>query len=526
MPRKPKTKKESDTQQGNPIDENGYYYHVDRLEYKEPSASRGFFITLRPHRDNSFDNKDEEVKKLTEYVKSFTGFEYSVIGTEKNYYKNYETNSPSEPKHEEFMVEEKGYHHHVLIVTKTVSKERKKQTIIDDCVKLFPNKIFPDRSINVRFMDSNKRKTIGYVCKEEDYKLIGDITQEYIDNTLKIYKEEERLKQKKKYKTAEEREDAAIKYTSDFMKKNNLKLNFYTGGINGITKFRSSENKNIVTDFDLLNYLLIKDGFLDLFTRKDNELVRRMLTDAGVNSIYFPTYNPHMSMFKYADCYVELKERKIYTLEEGKQLLAKTNEDPVLEMDVEFSNDIPQLYYEYVSRFTDYDKFKVVMREILLPAVKGGKCLYLYGDTGTGKTVMYDLFCEIFKNVIKNYTDDDRFSWSNVATCPKVAIDECNLHNPKQSIEYINQFKKILNGDAFDVAKKNSLPIKSINKNGIFTSNCDPFSLKIKSDMRIHLDAVNRRLYIYELTAKVYEIDLDYLDKMKGEIPLIIAQHI
>lgn len=512
--KKTTTRKPSPPQQGTPIVIEEAYYPTEPLKYDEPCSSRGFFITLRPHKDNMFTNKDEEVAKLTEYVKSFTGFKYAIIGREHNYYKNYATNSSSEDSYADFVVEEEGYHYHIMIITSIPAKERKKQKITESIISLFPENIFPDQSVNVRFMDSNQRRVMGYVCKDGDYITIGDIAKEFIENTVKIYNTEKNKRLKQKFKSSDEREEAAIQFVIDLMKRENIKVNYYT-----------DEFMNFGKEKEFWGYL-VKKGFLDLFSRKDLELVQRMIKNDVLYSAVFPYYNPHMSMFKYTDCYLDLQQSKILTLEEGRQLLSVTNQDPVLEFDVPFTREIPILYREYVSRFADPEQFKKVFREVLCPVVKGGRCLYMYGPTGTGKTVMYDLFKYIFRNVIKNYANDDRFSWSSIAKCPKFAIDECDLYTSRTTTEIKNQYKKLLNGDTFSVAQKHSSAIECIPKNGIITSNNTPFPKNIPRDEQVHYDALNRRLYIHHVYQQVEVIDLDFTDRIFDEIPKIIADHI
>lgn len=505
----------STLQTGNPITRDVYYPEKPK-DYKEPSASRGFFITLRPHHDNKFSNQQEEQQKLTTYIQTLAGFKYAIIGREKNYYKNYASNSPNEPTHDDYMIEEDGYHYHIIARTENMSRPSKKKTIINDLVKLFPDNLFTDHSIDVKFLDPKERNAIGYVCKDNDYMTVGDITTEYIENTRKLYDKEKKQKEKTKkikFKTAKEREEAMTKFIVDLMNDNKIKINYYTG------KFMNIDN-----EFEFWE-LVTKNGFLEIFSYKDLEFMQRIIKNTTLFSSLFPCYRPDLTIFKYSDCYLDLKNSKIMTLEEGKKFLDDEKRDPVLEFDVPFTRNVPQLYREYVSRFADPEQFRKVFREVLLPVVRGGKCLYMYGPSGTGKSVMYEVFKYIFRNVMNDHADDNGFTWSNIAPCPKFAIDECNLFDRTTSLERQNQYKKLLNGDEFAVSVKGKPPIQSIPKNGIMTSNTTPYPKRLTSEEKKHNEALIGRVYIEYVYKSVEERDLQYTIKMFEEVPEIISYH-
>lgn len=490
------------------------------IKHASLKASRNYLITLRPPDNKPFNNYDIETNKIREYVKSFSGLKYGIIGQEKNYIKNYISNGKSDV-HPEFMQESKTYHYHILISTSNSAKADFLAKIEDRFIDMFPNqlKLSPSESealqvkghdknpaIDVKFADTRDRNTISYCAKEDMIPiLIGDITEEKLANTLKIMAKEKA--KKIKFKTAKERENEMIKFVNDLMTEHDIKINYYTG-----------EFMNLGDENDFVKLLKI-NGFLDVFRIKDLEEILRWTRNKTLCSSIFPFFNPNLSIYKYSDCYLDLKNNRVMTLEEGKAFLDEEGTDPVVEFEEEFTREYPLNWISYIEQFPKSEEFRKHFREILLPAVKGGKCIYIYGMPGTGKSVAYNLFMYIFRNVICEQASEGKFTWASIAKCPKFGVDEADIFAESASLKDQNQWKRLLNGDEMKVCKKGEDQIKSVAKNGILTSNVRP------ANHDDHLRAIGRRLHQHKRDNVVTAEDPTYVDTIISEASKIIAYH-
>lgn len=418
---------------------------------KETCVSRGFFVTLRPHNDNKFCSAEKEILLLTTFVKSLSGFKYSIIGKEMNPDK-----PPSPPDNND-------YHYHIIIYTTTISRSRRKRTIAHQLKNLFPNNLQSNNSVDVKFLDANKAKVIAYVCKEDNYVVIGNIAQSTIDKAIKEHQPAPESQQTRiKYKTIYERRAASVKFVVDVMNRDKIKINFYT-----------NEFMNLGTPQEFWNHIN-NSGFLDRFELEDLERIKRLFDNHELFSSVFPYYKPNLSIWKYSDYYVDLPNNKLLSIEDGDKLLAINNEDPVFTFTKPFSRDTPLLYYYFASQFKQPDHFMKAFREILLPVTNGGNNMHIQFPYETDNPVIVDLFSYIFRNVItpSAINTESRHPFPSIASNPKFIIHKDNLVPQLKTQNATDQLKKITNFEEVQVSKPYShKTVLSVSKNGIISHN-------------------------------------------------------
>ena len=490
-------------------------------------AGRNYLITLRPSDDKPFDNPDIETAKIKEYVESFKEIKFGIIGREKNYVKNYISNGKKD-KHPEFMKETGTYHYHILVSTNNSAKIDHLKVIEAKFADMFPTQLklsdeetnnlkakgqVKNPAIDVVFANTRDRNTVSYCAKEDmNPLLIGDITREKLNNTLQITSKEKALK-KKKFRDSKEREDAMVKFVDDLMKEHDIKVNYYTG-----------EFMNLGDEKEFVRFLK-SHGFLEVFRIKDMEEILRWTRNRTLCSSIFPFYNPNLSMYKYSDCYLDLKNNRVLSLEEGKAILDEEGTDPVVEFEEQFTREYPLNWISYIEQFPKAEDFRKHFREVLLPAVRGGKCIYIHGLSGSGKSVTYNLFRHIFRNVMRDQASEGKFTWASIAPCPKFGVDEADIFSKSTGLKEQNQWKRILNGDEITVCKKGEDQTISVMKNGVLTSNDPPESPYYSGEKSEHFTAIARRLNPHERNTVVVDEDPTYMDTIKGEASKIVAYH-
>lgn len=440
-------------------------------------ASRNFLVSLRPHPKNKFTTSKDEINKICDYVKHLSGFKYTIIAKEKN------------PQTDD-------YHYHVLVVTTIVSKQRRKQTLVNDLKHLFPNNLQTDHSIDIRFISNNKRRVIAYICKQDDYTLFGDISHAAIDKIIKSCNLEI-IKTKKILSPKEEREEKALKFVIDLMKNEKIKINHYT---HMFMNFGSCK--------DFYSHL-VKRGFLDMFCRKDLETIQSMFNNYELYSEFFPFFKPNLSIWKYSDGYIDLYNNKVLTIAEGDALLALNNEDPILDFGVALSREPPIHYIKYVSRFMFPDQFNLMYRELLLPPNNESRCLYFESKFGNDENDMMMLYRFLMQNVISKTIIDRRFPFESVARSPKYAFDENTLFSKSTPVDLMFEYKKIITGQEHIVKSKKLDNLISVTKNGMIKASASNHikSLYEEADIKIS----DKNVYLYREYQSIKDLDPKYL---------------
>jgi energy-coupling factor transporter ATP-binding protein EcfA2 len=461
------------------------------LDEVKPSKCKGYgrhyLITLRPHDDRPFTNAVEEKEKLKEYVESFAGLRYAIIGTEKNYKKLYVSNGKKD-KHMEYMKETGTYHYHIMIVTKNSSPPEHLKTVEDELIKLFPeqlslseeadadekskdNPAVDVKFTNVKAKDRDKVRDPFYYCGKEDLDplIIGkEMTHEILKNTIKIGKLERKLKPDK-YKTPAERDKAVRNFVLNIMKSKCIRVNYITDSFVGKC-FDNIPSKDINMAFWKI---VIGDGFLDKFSDDDFKRIKKIVFDREGYSSIFPYYKPCLYMFKYLDGYIDIVKGKKLELSDGDKYLKDLDMEPVTEFDEVITYVLPDILKGFFSNFKISEiNLKAALREVILPARPDGKSILLYGPTRGGKSTLLSIFQRLFGLSCGILPTDGRFGLSEIKDHEKYVGHEVGHILTSGNREIIDNFKMFLEGSPDTKGKvKHKGGVFIVIKNGIMSCN-------------------------------------------------------
>ena len=505
--KQPKSKKSTDEQKT--TDELKNSDNTTRKRSSKAKTGRNYLITLRPPDNKAFNNYGEETTKLREYVQSFAGFKYAIIGQEKNHEKLYESNGKDD-KHPKYMRETGTYHYHILATTHNTASEPHLVIMRQRLEHMFPDNLIlteeeqdkmrergqegMNPAIDIAFADSRNRNTISYCGKEDNNPILINLTQEKLDITLKITREE---KEKKKLKemTKVEREKAIRDFVVDIMTRKGIKINYFTESFMGecFADLELGETREVF-------WRMLRDnGFLDKFTEAEYNNVRDRLFDKEGYSGIYPYYNPCIYIIKFTDGYINLKTGTVLTLEEGDKYLTNLKADPVTIVDESISYEISEISRLFMNSFNVSERMlRVSLREILKPPSRDSKSILIYGPTRSGKSILIDLYAIWFSNSITSLPPDLVYGLSEVSSYRKFFCHEISHLLKSSDTEILNCFKLFTEGGELKGKVKHSKSELIKTKNGIMASNTTPEQALKKTRQPEDLKALFERLITIE----------------------------
>jgi hypothetical protein len=406
-------------------------------QYEEPSASRGLFITLRPQPSTPFTNESEEKNKIIDYSRKISGFKYVIIGKESNEIPNYATNSPNEEFDSDLTIEKHNYHYHVLIKTSNAQKDTRKKTIQKEIKSLFPTNLTTTHSIHVRFMDPKTRNAIAYTCKQGNYTFHGDITQEFIDNTLKIYMKELNRKPDgtKRYKVCKKIGEV-FNVLLEFCLDEKIKHCNYTQPQTDKRGQTTCDNVELFVfenkEFKDIKYLI--KYFMDTtgnLTDSDTDKIEKLAKYAlfRVEKFEQTVVTNRYVAFDNGNILIDGQNAKILTLEEATEVLNTYTPLRTYEENPRDDPQYPSLFYGLLEQTQMADEVMTLLRYYI--AGENNKSILSYqmmGESNTGKTTIIDYITNHFGIHAKKLTEEGKFTFAESPNHLLRWSDEINLY--------------------------------------------------------------------------------------------------
>ena len=436
-------------------------------DYEEPQASRWVSITLRPHDDNPFTNEKEEKEKIFTCTKSFKGHVYTIIGKESNNKPNYEKNYPSEQIIPEYTLENDTYHYHILVKFNYTYKPTRKQAIIKEFKQLFPDNIIDTPSVHVRFSNPKARNAIGYTCKDGNWCFDGDVTKEFIENTLKIYSKEHKHNgpKAKTYRVCKKIPDV-FEVLLEFCLNENIKHCNYnppqTDDLDMIICDKVvlfvKDNKKFIDAEYLTKYFRRETGNLaDADTDKIEKLAKYIIY--SIDEFEQTIVSNRYVAYDNGDILIDGLESKILSPEEATQVLQKYTPLRTYEEDPTTDFKHPEFFYTLLEQTKQTDKVMELLRYYIAGDNNKSVLSYqLMGQSNTGKSTIIDFITSHFGIHAKKLTNEGKFTFADSANHLLRWSDEINLYQLYRSGELSEILLAILD------RKPTQAPIKHKNQ--------------------------------------------------------------
>jgi hypothetical protein len=448
---------------------------------KQNIRSRTIYGTLTCPTDFSFSGSVSERQDIHQFFStSSAAYLWSLLGIEKH--------------------QNGKYHYHYLCGYSTQVTQR----LVDKHAEHFSSWTGSkcDR-IRLVFKEDERglQDLIGYITKEiePDYTVNGK-------PPLKLNKIIENEKKKRELKrlafsegitpTKETLKDMeTVRFVKHFMLSKGYYVNYHSRHIVG-------------TDMRTFIKELNAEGFLELFGKSGVNFVKSMITDIFYTCL--PMWEPDLEWVKFNDFWWNIETGSFYRLnyfeEEGLK-----EPIPVRIYDCNLPTTPPEHFLSSLERQNvNIENFRMIYGTQYKSKKRRDKCLLLYGNPFCGKSTLMLPFIDTFKDCIKEWVDDNGFSFSQIARHKYIYSDEINLFNNENNL---NSMKQLLEGVEFNVKQKHKDSIPCVEKTGIFCSNDVP----PQRGLNKHWDAILDRIDAISINQRMIDGDPIFMDMIKAE---------
>jgi len=450
---------------------------------KEPKKSRYIFGTLTAPKISPYTGEEFERDSIIENCKSSSkSYEYSIVCREKH--------------------SDDSIHYHFLIgYSSQVTKN------VVDKLRVYYDQFSANNQI--KFGDENYISMIGYICKDGDYKVDGELEAKIVNKAIQKYETKKKITGIEKSECIVidkkvKKDRIILDWLREFMNRNNYKINYYKNNIyNGGEK-----------DIDSIMFIehINKENFQDTFGFYGIELFLKILNKRFYTD-FLPTWKPDINIVKFSDCYYNMSNCKNISLEEGKNITPVR----IYNYPIPLKGEIPINFMGIIKRHGwNFESFRDSYGRQYKDKRRRDSILYICGPSSTSKSSLVIPYSDVFKDIIGYVANDNNFSLSGIASCKRCLLEEATIFNCGS--RDTEEMLKLLEGTEFTTSVKHGNPVIVVPKTIMCTSNIvPPDNLDLESNLGSQINALKNRTDIFVARIPVENEDINFMDKIRGE---------
>lgn len=371
-------------------------------------------------------------------------------------------------------------HYHFLIRTSTAVRDAKLLSLRQAFAAYHPGRhdiVFAKSVTNVQ----------SYIFK--DHLLRQPITEGYSPEEIASFKKPKRTsKPATTVFNTNLQEGSLVKEVTAFFVKNNFKISSDTRKIHG----RNGLDRHFIDDRSFYKLLAAETTIPTRYGAKGLALIALHIAD--IKSYVFPFFDTSTDYIGFTNLYYRFSTGKTVAVDDP----SMASIIPICYYDISFPPPVPTAYlYLIKNHGWNREAFTARYGEMFRPKKHRTPCLYIWGPTRSGKSMLYHPLVDVFASRIGFFVPDGKYSCSQFAGKLVAILNETDIWGKGELT--IDMTKLILEGADFLAARKGGQPelIKAIHA-FVACNVAPPSGVDAAGEPDMNVEAVLNRIDSYE----------------------------